>query len=221
MGWEQAASGYAAVWATENTRAAIWDGMKRKETYATTGPRMTVRFFGGWDFVAADADGDVAAAGYDKGVPMGGDLEAAVCRQGADVPRSREQGPGRRQPRPDPGRQGLGRRRRRAPGEGLRRRLVGRSRSRRRRQAARGGQHRRPRHCDVHEYASATRNWRPPGRIPTSIPALRAVYYARVLEIPTPRWMAYDAVRFKVEMPDEVRMITQERAYTSPIWYTP
>ena len=78
MGWEQTASGYAAVWATENTRAAIWDAMKRKETYATTGPRMTVRFFGGWDFVDADAQAsDVATAGYDKGVPMGGDLKAA------------------------------------------------------------------------------------------------------------------------------------------------
>ena len=52
-------------------------------------------------------------------------------------------------------------------------------------------------------------------------PALRAVYYVRVLEIPTPRWTAYDAVRYKVKMPKKVRMITQERAYTSPIWYTP
>src|SRR5687767_6078867 len=77
-GWEQTASGYAAVWATENTRAALWDAMKRKETYATTGPRMTVRFFGGWDFVEGDAKAsDLAAAGYGKGVPMGGDLAAA------------------------------------------------------------------------------------------------------------------------------------------------
>ena len=52
-------------------------------------------------------------------------------------------------------------------------------------------------------------------------PALRAVYYVRVLEIPTPRWTAYDAVRYKVKMAKDVRMITQERAYTSPIWYTP
>ena len=120
MGWEQTASGYAAVWATENTRAALWDAMKRKETYATTGPRMTVRFFGGWDFVEADAQGDdVAAAGYDKGVPMGGDLKAARGRQGADLPGRRDEGSGGRQPRPHPDRQGMGRCEGRAPGEGL------------------------------------------------------------------------------------------------------
>ena len=78
LGWEQAASGYAAVWATENTREAIFDAMKRKETYATTGPRMMVRFFGGWDFVAADAQSRLPAdVGYAKGVPMGGDLRTA------------------------------------------------------------------------------------------------------------------------------------------------
>jgi hypothetical protein len=63
QGWEQTAAGYAGVWATENTRAALWDAMKRKETYATTGPRMTVRFFGGWDYTDADVQGDVAKTG--------------------------------------------------------------------------------------------------------------------------------------------------------------
>ena len=78
MDWEVGASGYAAVWATENTRAAIFDAMQRRETYATTGPRMAVRFFGGWDFEPADADNRMPAAiGYAKGVPMGGDLRAA------------------------------------------------------------------------------------------------------------------------------------------------
>ena len=78
MGWETTASGYAAVWATENTREAIFDAMERRETYATTGPRMVVRFFGGWDFDAADANTrSPAIAGYTKGVPMGGDLGAA------------------------------------------------------------------------------------------------------------------------------------------------
>ena len=78
-GWQQAASGYAAVWATENTRGAIFDAMQRKETYATTGPRMTVRFFGGWDFNKEDTLSRLpASVGYAKGVPMGGDLPAAA-----------------------------------------------------------------------------------------------------------------------------------------------
>ena len=73
-----AAAGYTGVWATENTREAIWDALKRKEAYSTTGPRMTVRFFGGWDFDAADAQTRMPAeAGYAKGVPMGGDLRTA------------------------------------------------------------------------------------------------------------------------------------------------
>ena len=77
-GWQQAASGYAAVWATENTREAIFDAMQRKETYATTGPRMTVRFFGGWDFNKDDALSRLpAGVGYTKGVPMGGDLRGS------------------------------------------------------------------------------------------------------------------------------------------------
>src|SRR5438874_13183854 len=78
MGWETTASGYAAVWATENTREAIFDAMKRRETYATTGPRMAVRFYGGWASEAADATNRTPArVGYTKGVPMGGDLNNA------------------------------------------------------------------------------------------------------------------------------------------------
>lgn len=78
MDWEVGASGYAAVWATENTRESIWDAMQRKETYATTGPRMIVRFFGGWNFAPSDAEDRLPAhTGYSKGVPMGGDLGPA------------------------------------------------------------------------------------------------------------------------------------------------
>jgi hypothetical protein len=78
LGWQMVAAGYAGVWATDNTREALWDAMKRKETYATTGSRMTVRFFGGWDFAPVDAQTrSPAEAGYTRGVPMGGDLPAA------------------------------------------------------------------------------------------------------------------------------------------------
>src|SRR6266550_4105868 len=78
MGWETSASGYAGVWATDNTREALWDAMQRRETYATTSPRMIVRFFASWDFVATDANTrSPAVVGYQKGVPMGGDLQQA------------------------------------------------------------------------------------------------------------------------------------------------
>ena len=112
MGWETTASGYAAVWAVENTREAIFDAMERRETYATTGPRMLVRLFGGYDFTDADAaTRSPAVLGYTKGVPMGGDLGQRAGRQVTDVPRRRPQGSDRGQSRPLPDRQGLGRRR--------------------------------------------------------------------------------------------------------------
>ncbi len=76
-GWELTAAGYTAVWATGNTREELWDAMKRKETYSTSGPRITVRFFGGYEFTKDDVSRAPAVAGYAKGVPMGGDLPAA------------------------------------------------------------------------------------------------------------------------------------------------
>ena len=131
MDWEVGASGYAAVWATENTREAIFDAMERRETYATTGSRMIVRFFGGCDFEAKDAhDRMPARVGYAKGVPMGGDLAQGPGGQGADVPGGGAQGPDRREPRPRPDRQGLARREGRAARAGLRRRVVGRPQAR-------------------------------------------------------------------------------------------
>ena len=221
MGWEQTASGYAAVWATGNTRAAIWDAMKRKETYATTGPRMTVRFFGGWDFVDADAQAsDVAKAGYDKGVPMGGDLNAASSGksptflvaaikdpEGGNLDRIQivkgwVDAKGARQEKVyDAVWSGD-----RKPGADGKLPAVGNT-------------------VDVPNAtytnsigaAQLAAVWKDPA----FEPGLRAVYYARVIEIPTPRWTAYDAKRFNVKMPKEVKMTTQERAYTSPIWYTP
>ena len=153
MSWEQTASGYAAVWATENTREALFDAMQRRETYATTGPRMIVRFFGGWDFEAKDAQSrSPAIAGYMKGVPMGGDLNDAPAGKaptflvaalkdpiGANLDRYQIV-------------KGWLTRGRQGRRESLRRRVVRQPHARRQRQGSFGGQHRRrgKRHLDQH-----------------------------------------------------------------------
>lgn len=222
MGWEQTASGYAAVWATENTREAIFDAMKRRETYATTGPRMIVRFFGGWDFEPNDANSRMPAkVGYTKGVPMGGDLSAAPTGKspsflvaalkdqiGANLDRIQVvKGwlgkDGQKQERIYDVAVSGGRK---IDADGRSRTSVGNT-------------------VDV---PNATwSNTIGAGEMitvwkdPDFDPALRAFYYVRVIEIPTPRWTAYDAKYFGIKMPNEVPMTTTERAYTSPIWYTP
>ncbi len=221
-GWSMVASGYQGVWATENTREALFDAMMRKETYATTGPRMLVRFFGGWEFTEADARGRLPAnAGYLKGVPMGGDLP----------PRKADAAPSfivaaLRDP---------------FSGNLDRIQIVKGWLDKRGRQQEKvydvvwsgdrrpGADGKLPPVGNTVDVATAT--WTNTIGSPELInvwtdpdfdPEQPAVYYARVLEIPTPRWTAYEAVRFGIEMPsDDVPMTTQERAYTSPIWYTP
>ena len=222
MGWEMTAAGYAAVWATENTREALFDAMKRKEVYATTGPRMVVRFFGGWDFEASDANNRMPAKiGYTKGAPMGGDLNSAPKGKSPTFLVAALKDP---------------------IGANLDRLQVikgwldkdGKTQER------------------IYDVAvSGDRKIDADGRCKTSVgstvdipnatwsntigagemitvwkdpdfdPSLRAFYYVRVIEIPTPRWTAYDAKYFGIKMPPEVPMTTTERAYTSPIWYTP
>ncbi len=222
MGWEMAASGYAAVWATGNTREALWDAMRRRETYATTGPRITVRFFGGWDFEPRDAQTrNPAEPGYTKGVPMGGDLPKAPAGRTAPaflVAALR-----------DPIGANLDRIqivKGWVDGSGARQEKVYDVAWSGDRKPAAGGT--LPAVGTTVDVAGATYTntigapeliaiWRDPAFDPT----LRAVYYVRVLEIPTPRWTAYDAKRLGVKMPPEVLMVGQERAYTSPIWYAP
>ncbi len=223
LGWEMAAAGYTAVWATDNTREAIWDAMKRKEVYASTGPRMTVRFFGGWDFTQGDAGvREPGWIGYDKGVPMGADLEAkpkaakapsflvAALRDpiGANLDRIQVikgwlDKDGKTHERIYDV----------AVSDG---RMVGKD-----------GRCKKPvgNTVDVPN-ATWTNSIGDPELIavwedPDFNSDEPAFYYARVIEIPTPRWTAYEAKRFKITMPDKVPMITQERAYTSPIWYNP
>jgi len=222
MGWEQAASGLAAVWARENTREAIYDAMERKETYATTGSRMLVRFFGGWQFTEEDALGrSPAFAGYEKGVPMGGDLLTAPAGGAPSFLVAALK---------DPLSGNLDRiqiiKGWMDGGGELHERVFDVAVSDGR-EIGDDGRCRTP-VGDTVDVARAT--WKNTigdseliavWKDPEFDPSQSAFYYARVIEIPTPRWTAYEAVRFGVEMPDEVPMKTQERAYTSPIWYAP
>jgi hypothetical protein len=221
--WHYMSAGYAVVWATENTREAIWDAMQRREVYGTSGTRITLRFFGGWGFTPADADTRyIADIGYTKGVPMGADLP---------------QRPDGKPPTflvaalKDPmfgnldriqivkgwlGDDGVARERvydvvwgdaeRREIGADGKLTPVGST-------------------VDVAN-ASWTDSIGDPSLAavwtdPDFDPSQRAFYYARVIEIPTPRWTAYDQLRFGVEMDPEVPMTQQERAWSSPIWYSP
>jgi hypothetical protein len=220
-GWQTVASGLAAVWATDNTREAIWDAMDRKEVYATTGSRLMVRFFGGWDYTADDLNSrQPAFRGYEKGVPMGGDLAAHAgdgaptfmvytLRDpiGANLDRIQivkgwldSRGDTHEKIYDVAWSSG------RAPDANGVLPLVGNT-------------------VDV-EAANWTNTigaselgtvWTDPDFDPEQ----SAFYYARVLEIPTPRWIVYDAFRFGVEIPEGAETTHQERAYTSPIWYTP
>jgi hypothetical protein len=219
-GWAVTASGYAGVWASENTREALFDALRRREVYASTGPRMTVRFYGGWDFADADAArSDLAAVGGAKGVPMGGLLpvrsegrapsflvSALRDPQGANLDRVQIvkgwlDAAGALHERVfDVAWSGA-----REPGAEGKLPPVGSS-------------------VDVANASYANTLGAPALAAawtdPAFDPAQPAFYYARVLEIPTPRWTAYDAKRYATPPASaDVPMIQQERAYTSPIWY--
>jgi hypothetical protein len=217
---DMASSGLAAVWAKENTRAGIFDAMARRETYATTGSRMTVRFFGGWEFEPQDAQTQLpATTGYAKGVPMGSDLVGdpagrapsflvAALRDAMSGNLDRIQivkvwvgADGQPAERVFDVVWGGDR----APGADGKLPPVGNT-------------------VDITN-ASWTNTIGAPELIgvwrdPEFDASLSAAYYARVIEIPTPRWTAYEAQRYSLDLPG-VEMLTQERAYTSPIWYTP
>ena len=220
-GYSLVASGYQGVWATENTREAIFDAMMRKETYATTGPRIPVRFFGGWEFTDDDLRSRAPAfLGYAKGVPMGGDFTEAPEGKAPTFLVYALRDP---------------------IGANLDRIQIIKGWM-----DTRGETHEK-----VYDVAwSGDRRPNANGKLPpvgntvdleaanwtNTIGASelatvwadpdfdsnqKAFYYARVLEIPTPRWIVYDKVRLGAEIPKEAKLIHQERAYTSPIWYTP
>ena len=220
---ETLSSGLAGVWARENTREALFEAMQKKETYATTGTRILVRFFGGWDYGKDEAfRQDAVAIGYRKGVPMGGDLpkkptekKAPVFMVGAlkdissgnldrvQIVKGWLDKEGKRQERIYDVVVSGGRK---IGDDGRCKTVVGNT-------------------VNIAD-ASYLNNigdaeLRAVWTDPDFDPDQPAVYYARVLEIPTPTWQAYDCKFFGIKMPKEVPMVHQERAYTSPIWYTP
>ena len=219
--WRLASSGYAAVWATENSRDALFDAMERKEVYATTGSRITVRFFGGWGYDEGILEtSDYVAQAYDGGVPMGGDMPDRPEGAGPTfiVAAAKE-----------------------ADGANLDRIQIiklwtdksGKDQERVYDVAVSEG-----RSIDSNGRAAAIENtvdvksatydqnsgsaeltavWSDPDFDAQQ----SALYYARVLEIPTPRWTTYDAKKFGIDLPDGIPQSQQDRAYTSPIWYQP
>jgi len=220
--WQQLASGLTAVWAHENSRTSIFDAMDRREVYATTGTRIAVRLFGGWDFDETDLKSRTPAfTGYEKGVPMGGDLPQMP--ENATAPTFMMYAL------------------RDAMGANLDRIQI-----------VKGWLDEDDKtHEKVYDVAwsddrvpgadgklppvgntvdASNANWTNTigapelGVVwsdPDFDPSEPAFYYVRVLEIPTPPWYVYDAFRFGVELPKDAPTSQQERAYTSPIWYTP
>lgn len=219
--WRAAAGGLAAIWSHENTRAALWDAMKRKETYATTGTRLKVRVFAGWDFAKTDLDrSDFAENGYDGGVPMGGDLYAAPSGKAPNfLVRAVRDPDGANLDRVQIIKGWLD-----ESGETLEKIYdVAVSDNR---EPGKNGKY-PPVGSTVNledvTYTNAIGDpflqafWMDPDFDPQQ----RAFYYVRVIEIPTPKWIAYDAKVFGVDLPEGADPVHQERAYTSPIWYTP
>jgi hypothetical protein len=220
-GAETTASGLAAVWAKENSREALFEAMERRETYATTGPRITVRVFAGWDFTEDDLQrADFAEHGYASGVPMGGDLSKAPAGKAPNlVIRALRDPDGANLDRIQVVKGWL-------DSAGASQEKVYDVALADDRTVGTNGK--APPIGSTVDVATATytntigdpllfAHWTDPDFDASA----RAFYYVRVIEIPTPRWTAYDEVRFGISMPDEVPMEHQERAYTSSIWYTP
>jgi hypothetical protein len=219
---QELASGLTAAWARENTRQAVIDAFKRKEVYATTGTRMRVRFFVGWDLDEAEMGrADFAKYGYTHGVPMGGELgDAPAGKAPRFLIRSLRDPDGANLDRIQVIKGWLDKN-----GETHERiydvavsdgRTVGSD-----------GRCKTPVGSTVNIETATYSNtigspvlgafWEDPDFDSNE----SAFYYVRVLEIPTPRWTTYDAVYFGVELPKKVPATIQDRAYTSPVWYTP
>lgn len=220
--WTILAAGITGVWATENTREAIWDAMKRREVYASSGPRISIRFFGGFDLTAADANSDrLVEAGYTKGVPMGGDLYAAPENKVPTFTFSALKDPLKANLDSMQIIKGW------VDNKGeLHEKIYNVAWSQRDKRKEIDGKLTKVGNTVDLTNATYTNSIGATEFIgsftdPDFDPLQPAFYYARVIEIPTPRWVAFDAVKFKETIPKDVKMIQQERVVTSPIWYNP
>ena len=219
MTWQTVASGYAAVWANDNTRESLWDAMKRKETYGTTGSRMQIRFFGGWDYADADMNEDWVKNGYDKGVPMGGDLSDGLDKTPSFIVHALM----------DPEFGSLDRVQivkgwMKADGT-LNEKVYDVVWAGERQMDDKGKVPSVGNTVNLEDGSwdnsigatELSKVWTDPD----FHPELEAFYYVRVIEIPTPRWTLHDKLRYGAELSDEVPLTTTQRGYTSPIWYSP
>ncbi len=219
IGWQYLAGGYAAVWARANTRGAIFDAMMKREVYATTGPRMKVRVFGGWDFNDADWKANWVKAGYTRGVPMGSDLKpgkgtprflisALKDPMGANLDRVQMvkgwvDAGGKLHEKvfdvvwSDPAKRKIANGRLAPVGDTVDLKTAS------------------------YKNTIGAPELRTVWSDPEFDPKVRSFYYLRVLEIPTPRWPVFDALRYGAKLPKDTRLKDQGRAYTSPIWYNP
>ena len=222
-GWikakESSPGSISAVWATRNTRDAIWDAMAARETFVTSGTRIKVRFFGGADLGAASTNPrELVEQGYRNGVPMGGTIDKASKAPTFTVWAAK-----------DPNGANLDRIQiikgmvdaKGEPND----KVIDVVWSGDRKPAANGKLPPVGNTVDLKTATYANTIGSPElmgtWTDPDFDPARPALYYVRVLEIPTPRWTTYDAVRNKLELLSDVPSEVQERAWSSPIWYTP
>lgn len=219
--WQYATGGLTAIWAPENSRGALFDAMERREVYATTGTRIRLRMFGGWEFTKADAlNRNVATLGYSKGVPMGSDLTPApdgakaptfllfAMRDpmGANLDRVQIiKGWLDKNGNPQDKVYDIAWSDKRELDKNGKLPIVGST-----------VDLSIPNYLNTIGAAELRGVWTDP----EFDPSVQVFYYARVLEIPTPRWPAYDAVKFGLKEQDEAKLVSQNRAYSSPIWYT-